>query len=119
MTVGDADVVDLVTHEHDTDRVKLVAVMTEPWDGSIDQLRQVLLKIQHYSDYITTGQLAADQPAMSGKRPVIQLSCFASPPEGIAAALAQVQETLQPEIDFQIEELPAPRELGGLLRRRP
>lgn len=118
MTVADVDVVDLITHENDTDRVKLVAVMTDPWDGSVAQLRQVLQKIQHYADYITTGQLVQDQPTMDGKRPVIQLSVFAPPPPAIAAALEQVAATLGPEIDFQTEQLSPPAESKGFWGRR-
>lgn len=67
MSLAHPNVIDLVSHDPDTDTVTLSMVEERPWDQDGDLLLELQEKLNTYLAYALDGQLERDYPAMKGK----------------------------------------------------
>ena len=83
--IADTYVLDLVTHDPDSDEYALIMIETREWGHSPDQLAQLQEKINNYTAFALDG-LADRYPDSVGRPLRFQLDCV-SPPIGEYADL--------------------------------
>ena len=69
-----------------TGEVAMVMVETRPWDGGVEQLRQLREKTSAYLGMVVDGQLARQHPEAEGRRLRIDLDCRGGAPGEDAAS---------------------------------
>jgi len=79
MTVEQRDTIDLVAYDNGARLVVLVLVEERPWGECGLLLPDLESKLNGYLNYVTSGQLIADYPKLSGEPVRIELRC-ANPP---------------------------------------
>ena len=93
MTIEDAETVDLIAEDPGHGQVALIMVETRPWEGSEQQVDQLLAKLNNYVAFALDGELLEKVPDVAGKSLRIQLDCESAPPadlvETIRAGLEQ------------------------------
>ena len=75
MTIEDPEVVDLVAEDADHQQVALIMVETRPWQGSDQQVDQLLAKLNNYVRFALDGTLLEKFPEVAGKSLRFQLDC--------------------------------------------
>ena len=87
MTVEDADTVDLVAEDADHRQVALIMVEPRPWEGSEEQVDQLLAKLNRYVAFALEGELLEKLPEVAGKSLRVQLDCASAPPDELLDTL--------------------------------
>jgi hypothetical protein len=104
--VHNPNVVDLVSHNPQTNIVSLGMVEERVWDGSKKRLLELEAKIQGYFSFIVDGQLARTYPAYADKPLEMRLFCSSLPDSETNDFLEQVRmKLLEHNIGFVISQL--------------
>lgn len=74
-------IVDLITHNKETNEVILVMIETRDWGSEPKQLKQIEDKYNTYLGYILDGFLVKDYPQYDGYRACIRIDCKLAPRE--------------------------------------
>jgi hypothetical protein len=88
-------VIDLVTHDPESDEYALIMVQAGPWDDPASQFDQIVAKTNTYLAFAQGGQLASIYPASVGKPVRFQLDCAESPTDQMLPGLDQLTQQLQ------------------------
>lgn len=88
------DIIDLVTHNADTDQYKLIISKEGNWDESRLEFDALHEKISNYLNFIVGGQLVRDYPEAAGKPACIQLDYAVPPPPFILELLIACKQAL-------------------------
>jgi hypothetical protein len=86
--VQNPSVIDLITVDPASGRLRLVMVERRAWGTDPQQLRQIEEKINRYMGYVLDGFLLEHHPEYQGKEVEIQLEC-AEPPHAEAARFVE------------------------------
>lgn len=93
MTIENAETVDLIAKDAGHGEVSLIMVEPRPWDGSEQQVDQLLAKLNNYVAFALEGELLEKMPEVEGRSLRVQLDCASPPPdelvETIRTGLAQ------------------------------
>ncbi len=81
MTVEDAETVDLIAEDADHRQVALIMVEARPWEGSEEQVDQLMTKLNRYVAFALDGELLEKVPEAAGKSLRVQLDCASPPPD--------------------------------------
>src|SRR5436309_14461116 len=97
MPIEQANVIDIIAHDAESDEVVLAMSETRPWSGSDAQLFQLQEKLNAYLSFALDGEMAEAYPHFSGKKLRLELRC-ASPPD---ARTSQLIGAVRRQIAFQ------------------
>lgn len=104
MTIEDPDVVDLVAEDADHRQVELIIVETRPWEGSDQQVDQLVAKLNSYLRFAFDGTLLEKFPEAEGKSLLVQLHCASpGPPDELVETIRRGLE--QHNIGFAVDIL--------------
>ena len=104
--VHNPSVIDVVSHNPQTDIVSIGMIEEREWDGSEERILELQAKIQNYFSFIVDGQLHRMYPAYSDKHVEMRLFCSHLPDSETDAFLHQVREKLsQHKIGFVVSQL--------------
>jgi hypothetical protein len=92
--VHNSNVIDLVSHNPQTDIVSLGMIEERDWDGSEQRILELEAKIQNYFSFIVDGQLRRLYPDYVDKPVEMRLFCSNLPDSSAEAFLNQVREKL-------------------------
>ncbi len=102
LTIEDPDVVDLVTEDADHREVALVIVETRPWEGSDQQVDQLVAKLNSYLRFAFDGTLLEKFPEVAGKSLRVELACASpAPPDEFVETIRRGLE--QHNIGFAVD----------------
>jgi len=87
-------VIDLLVHDPETDRVRMVMAESRPWDGSERQLFQLQEKFNAYLSFALDGEMAEAYPALADKPVSLELECATPPDEMVLHFLGMVREQI-------------------------
>jgi hypothetical protein len=100
--VENANIVDLITLEGETETVVLVMLERRAWGASEQQLEQIEEKINRYLGYVLDGFLARDYPQYVGRSVLIRLQCAEPPRDEAEAFVNAARDAIRAQgIDFQ------------------
>jgi hypothetical protein len=88
-------VIDLVTHNPETDEYALIMIQTEPWNDSNEQLDNLVGKINFYFSVAIEGDLVQRFPGIAGSPLRFQLDCPSPPTSSIAELIDLVEGRLR------------------------
>ena len=101
--VEHAAVIDLMTHDPQTDEVEIVMFEPRPWDAGEAQLYELQEKMNAYLSFALDGELADTYPQLVGKPLRVVLRCRAEPPAPAVEFLAAVREQIALQgIDLEV-----------------
>jgi hypothetical protein len=104
--VHNPNVIDLVSHNPQTDIVSIGMVEERDWDGSEQRLLELEAKIQNYFSFLVDGQFAQMYPAYVGKPVEMRLFCSALPDAETNGFIEQVKLKLaEYNIGFVVSQL--------------
>jgi len=89
------ETIDLIARDPHTGRVMLIIVAPESWDEAQGQrLLQLQDKVNHYAEYVSSGQLASRVPRSWGKPVTIILRAMEEPTPAVAEFVRRADEAL-------------------------
>ncbi|MBV9958574.1 MAG: hypothetical protein JO360_09140 [Acidobacteria bacterium] len=98
--------IDLVSHNPQTDIVSIGMVEEREWDGSEQRLLELEAKIQNYFSFFIDGQFAQMYPAYVGKPVEMRLFCSTMPDTETNHFIEQVKLKLaEYNIGFVVSQL--------------
>ena len=104
--VHNPNVIDVVSHNRQTDLVSIGMVEEREWDGSEQRLVELEAKIQNYLSFLVDGQFAQMYPAYLGKPVEMRLFCSTLPDAETNRFCEHVKLKLaQYDIGFAVSQL--------------
>jgi hypothetical protein len=94
--VHNPKVIDLVTHDPETDEFALIMIETRDWDGSPERLLQLQEKVNNYLSFALDGQMVKLYPESTGKSVRLQLDCNRLPDQDTLRFIEQLREHIKP-----------------------
>ena len=97
------DMIDVIAHDSNRDRV--VLVMNEPgqWDGSDARLHDLQERFNAYASFLLDGELAESHPELAGKPARIEVRCAQMPDFRALELLAMIHDQLAfQEIEMEV-----------------
>lgn len=91
--IEDPNVIDLITIAP-SGEYAMIMVATSAWTDTIEQLSELLQKINQYLDFVTAGELSTKYPDSVGRPLRFQLDCMYSPTEAVEQVIRHAEKTL-------------------------
>lgn len=84
-----------MTHDPKADEYALITLETRPWQGEVEQLKQLQTKVNNYLHFALDGELVQKYPQAVGKPVRIQLDCESEPAGETADFLNRVGDAVR------------------------
>ena len=89
--------IDLLTHDAQTDVVTLTMGEARPWSGEPEQLFQLQEKLNAYVSFALDGEMEEAYPGLVGKPLCLRLECLTEPD----SLTGQMLEAVRRQLSFQ------------------
>ncbi|GAA4200996.1 DUF6572 domain-containing protein [Actinocatenispora rupis] len=108
MTVRDGDTVDSITRSADGTAVTLLMIEDRAFDGSRQQVEQVVAKVNTYLRFIQTGQIHRELPDTLGRELRVRLVCQQAPEDELMVTALRSAGGMfaRHSVDFGVDVLP-------------
>ncbi|HEY3502536.1 MAG TPA: DUF6572 domain-containing protein [Actinocatenispora sp.] len=108
MTVRDSETVDSITRSADGASITLLMIEDRPFDGSRQQMEQVVAKVNTYLRFIQTGQIYRELPDTLGRALRVRLLCQRAPEDDRMLNALRMAGGMfaRHSVDFGVEVIP-------------